>query len=275
MKHINLILTIILSTTYIAACQESALSTDAWMKIISYCHYSVGRCINRVFRDNISYVSIDTPIRLHIGPLAKYQYYKEPENRRDFLYQGIQQNKIKMCGTWVLEECCRTGLEDFLDRMREQESLKLHIPLGKGGGYDDMHYMFVAALNSFIRKNKVLKELSLSFDNTHSTASIGHIPLGLKIGNKSRLEKFTLDIAALKRKENDLSVVPFQIQVLRAEIADNKNLKDVTITVERHPIRVRPWCEEDIEWFEFMCGVKTGNIVSKKAKAPWYWSKRV
>jgi len=271
MMHILVAFMIGISMLNLFACQEPLLSDDAWKRIASHCHYSVGRCINRFFRDNISCIYIDKPIRLDIGLLVDYKKYKEQEKKQSFLYQGIKEGTIKMHGAWILERCYREGLFSFLRHMRGQESLKLQIPLGEGGAYEDVYSVFVAALNDFIVKNKVLKELSISYDNKNSTASIGLVPFGLRIAKESSLKKLSLEIATLKT-ERGSSIIPYHVRILQVEIEGNVRLEEVTVTVEHHRIRLSPEHKEDVAWFEFMCEVKEGRIRSEKAKAPWYWS---
>lgn len=270
MMHILVAFMIGISMLNLFTCQEP-LPDDVWKMIASHCHYSVGRCINRFFRDNISCIHIDRPVRLDIGPLADYKYYKEQEKKQNFLYQGIKEGTIKMHDTWILEGCYRESLYSFLRHMRGQESLKLKIPLGEGGSYEDVHSVFVSALNDFILKNKVLKELSISYDNKDSVASIGLVPFGLRIAKESTLKKLSLEIATLKT-ERGPSITPWHMRILQVEIEDNACLEEVTVTVERHPVRLRPEQRGDMAWFEFMCDVKAGRVKSKKAKAPWYWS---
>jgi hypothetical protein len=275
----KLALMVVLSITFIAASQEPLLPDEVWQIVASHCHDSVGRCINRLFRDNITCTYIDHPIKLNM--------YGQHTNRFDFLSQAIKENKIKMRGTWIVAECREKSGEfpnyphhnaafGFVERMRKQKFLKLHMQIYPGWDACDQDD-YCERLQRFIRNNHLLEELSITFDNAQSNVPVWLVPFSLQLrdGNMFKnLKKLSVNITSLgKNAKSDLYDSFGAVECAEHRYLRSSPLEEITLTIEHNIIRLRPVRHiEDMDWFEFVCKVKMGTVKSAKAKAPWYWS---
>jgi hypothetical protein len=175
-----------------------------------------------------------------------------------------------MHGEWIMEMHQLYALNCFFDHMESQESLKLDVQLNK---WMDRHTYYKLAIHCFIKNSKHLKDLSIAYAIKEEFFNPELLTfLGVSFGeNESSLRKLSVHIDRLKIGDN-LSVAQNHLQKFKDDLAHNTTLEEVTLTVERNTLRLRPLHQEDLRWFQFVCDVKKGAAKSEKAKALWYWS---
>jgi hypothetical protein len=248
------------------------LPDDVWKIVAYHAHAPVVLCLNKLFRNHYDYIDINTPIRLKMQCDADdASEGTGAKNKREFFYRGIQNGTIRVHDKWILEDCILCALMPCFHALRNQEVVDMKLCMNANDFYD----VYIGSSYLF-NGEKPLRELSILYESITPIHSHFFKFFGARIAHNETLRKFSFHMDRLKIGGRFL-ITPQHICSFKDQIAKNTMLQEVTFTVERNVIRLHPFHDEDLQWFQFVCRTKKPAVNiewNPKWKLPWwhYWS---